>query len=975
MNYFSLVKRNKEEIMKTVEELAKSYVPLWRFEPGDRNDPGAALVEIFAEMFEGTIDRLNEAPERFYCEYLNILGVEDARPVAAEGLVQFNVAGAVTDTVRVPERSLVYIPDEDENIVYETCQPIDAYYNEIKAAYYLNSIENRIEKLDFNESENFFTKGDHENLQKHCFSITQNEIFALKGKAEFRLTLKAETDHIRNEVLSCLSDREHARWFYRTEDGEKLIDEISIGLGTLQMTKNAEDEIIADENGNYSLHCDLTGNWEDFHLEGLTVGGKSLKGLHADELYNGEFPIIMGKGGYCFGRIPAPLEEFYIKSDAAFNKKGAEVNLLFDLDIVTYTTFDDTTPQYTYGENIIDKNAAVAVRAEDVYINEIVWEYYNGIGWNYIEAKGTVNPFSGQNDGALAVRFTIPEDIEPTEVNAEEGFYIRARVVSLENGFSSRPRWLLPFVRNVTIDWNYSEDRIPQRFEMSNNAKTDIVEGWDGRSSVRLDVFSSLESVCPSVYLCFERPLKGLPFSMMFVLENNSVLLEQVRYEIWTGKRFETVHVIDDTNNLSHSGPVYCYFNIPSEEGEFFGQSGYWMKISAGRKPVKNERLCPKVEKILFNVSKIEQCRHAEEEIFSNDDYEKNKKITLLNKPILQIDVWVNETDRIKTEDVARIKREYPHRIREIEREDGGIDYWLRWHQVRKNDIIDSNNRVYWLDPYNGEITFGDGIYGMILPEGFENVRVEYVYGGGTSGNAERGVLKEFLIPVPRIESLTNITALTGGMGKGNRNRLLRYGKYRVRHHNRAVSIDDFDNLVYENFGNIAHVKSFDGLDAEGKKAAGHVTVVINGMLEGNERTEKELCSKVKHFLEKNCDCTLAGSGLLEVRTAIKIEIVADVSVAIINPDKAAETQEKVKETIRKLIDEKWRAREIGDQIRINEVYKALKAVRNIRSIRKIIFEGRWYENGKRMLAPVETNSQFPYATVKSGEHKVNIEL
>ena len=263
----------------------------------------------------------------------------------------------------------------------------------------------------------------------------------------------------------------------------------------------------------------------------------------------------------------------------------------------------------------------------------------------------------------------------------------------------------------------------------------------------------------------------------------------------------------------------------------------------------------------------------------------------------------------------------------------------------------------------------------MIVPEGFENIRVNYTYGGGAEGNAEKGALKQFLIPVPRVEDVINISALSGGMGKGEKDRLLKYGKYRIRHQNRAVAAEDFDHLIYENFGNIAHVKTFDGLDSEGKISAGHVTVVVEGMLDGNGRMDKELCSKVRRFLSKRCDCTLVAGGFLDVRTSTKIEISADITVRIANPDEAAATQQQIQNAMKNLIDQKWAEREIGDQIRLSEVYKALKGIRNIRAVQKIIFEGSWYENGKRMLAPIENDTKFPFATVKSGEHKINIEI
>lgn len=978
MNYFSLDDRKKEDILKEIKELAGSYVPEWRLEEKDREDPGAALVEIFSEMYEGMIDRLNDVPERFYYEYLNLLGVENSRPEAAEGLVQFNISDSVDDTVRVPENSLLYIApedDDDESVVYETCQSIDASSNAVKAAYYVNSVEGLIEKLDFNSVENFFMSGNHENLQRHFFSISQNDIFNLSGKAEIALRIIAETDYLRNEVSSHLTDKEHVRWFYMTEDGEKNIDDISKRTENIILKKNTDDRIIADEDGNYKIFCELNGKWEDFFLDGIRVSGSAVGAIHADELFYGEFPITRKKGGYCFGHAPAPYEEFYIKSDTAFNKKGSEVLVEFDMDIISYIGYDDSVPQYVYGDMIIDKNSAVALEAEDVYVSELVWEYYNGSGWNYIETKGNQNPFSGKNDGALAIRFIIPEDIESTDVNSREGYYIRARVVSVENANSTRPRWLLPFVKDVNIKWSCIEERVPEKFEMQNNAEKKTVTGWDGKSAVRLDIFSDIELLHPAVYICFEKKLMGMPFSVMFDLENNAILQEQVRYEVWTGKRFETVHVIDDTDNLEHSGPVYFYFNAETAEGDFFGENGYWLRVSAGQKPIRSKKFCPRVRGISVNVSRVVQRQHAEEEIFSNDEYIKNKKLKLLNAPVLDLEVWVNETDGIKTEIIKKLEKEYPDRIREEDDEDGVTNYWIKWKRIRESDSASENDRVYTVDPYNAEIRFGDGKYGMIVPEGFENIRVNYTYGGGIRGNADVGRLESFLIPVARVESVRNISSLSGGMGQGSMERVLKYGKYRISHQNRAVSVEDFDNIIYENFGSIAHVKTFDGMNADGEPEKGHVTVVISGMSGGSERTDKELCSKVKRFLNEHADCTLISAGNLEVRTASNIEIYADITVTIINPDEAASTQEKIKGTIKKLIEEKWAQREIGNQIKLSEVYKALKEIRNIKTVKKIIFEGSWYENGKRMLSPIENDAEFPYSTVRSGEHKVNIEI
>ncbi len=39
--------------------------------------------------------------------------------------------------------------------------------------------------------------------------------------------------------------------------------------------------------------------------------------------------------------------------------------------------------------------------------------------------------------------------VAPPTVNAETGYYIRARVANVENYLSTIPRWILPFVKGI----------------------------------------------------------------------------------------------------------------------------------------------------------------------------------------------------------------------------------------------------------------------------------------------------------------------------------------------------------------------------------------------------------------------------------------------------------------------------------------------------------------------------------------------
>ena len=88
MNRPLLDPRSPEAIREQVRALARSYTPEWRFE-GPENDPGAALAELFDEMYSQSVDRLNALPEKLYIEFLNTIGFQEPGPKSAGGTVRF----------------------------------------------------------------------------------------------------------------------------------------------------------------------------------------------------------------------------------------------------------------------------------------------------------------------------------------------------------------------------------------------------------------------------------------------------------------------------------------------------------------------------------------------------------------------------------------------------------------------------------------------------------------------------------------------------------------------------------------------------------------------------------------------------------------------------------------------------------------------------------------------------------------------
>ena len=959
--------RTKAELMEQFARLAAEYVPEWHY-TGDTSDPGGALAELFGEMFYQTVDRFNAVPDKLYTEFLNLLGVRAPAVTPAEGLVQFRVHEGVEDTVAVPVGSLLFAQDEaGDHIVYETERSIAATPARLEGVYYADGEAGLIQRLDLSRPQPFFAPVEGGNLQCHRFALGRDDVLSLKGPCEIEVRLLSHARTLEASIARRLADPAFARWSWRGAEGLVPFDGVRCDGDRLILTKRHPGEVPSDGESRPCLCCDMTAGTGSIEIDGVRLRSAPLEELAVDDLFHNSDPILPGEGGYCFGRRPAPYELFYVRSDSAFTKRGARVRLRLDIQPVVYTEVDGA-PQYQFGRFIIDKKDAVVIQPDDVFVREVAWEYYNGRGWASLTVEGNRNPFSGKEEGPLELRFTVPEDMAPTLVNAREGAYIRARVVEVENSLSMVPRWILPFVRGGTCGWQYDEGRPADWIRASNNAREQELADIGDVSQLRFEIYSDMAERQRAMYLCFDRPVQGVPVSVMFDVQGKFSPGGKILYEVWDGARFRPVRALDITDALARSGPVYLYLTEPPVEGEFFGQAGFWLRMTPTRRGAGGRQ--PVVSDIRLNVVGAIQRQRAPEQRFTTRGYEVGKTIRLVEAPVMWCDLWIEEAGTVTGAELERL----PPEDVKLSRDGGTVRSCLvRWHQVDALARGGPEDRIYELDSHTGLIRFGDGKAGKVPPAGFENIVVYSASGGGSRGNQPPGAVADFLVSVPRIASLENITPMGGGTDRMDTDRLEGLGNRRIRHRGRAVGLRDYEELVLEHFGQVAHVKCFSGMDGRGQPASGHLCVVVMGTGLDAERTEQSLCRRVYQFLAQRCDCAMVAAGRLHVRSAVETTINIDAQVSLRDLDQAAGTQQEILAVLDALIDGKWRRREIGRQIRLSELYGALKAVPNVAVVERVTVEGTWYEDGQLRVSPIESDTGMPFAVVRSGAHLVRI--
>jgi hypothetical protein len=143
---------------------------------------------------------------------------------------------------------------------------------------------------------------------------------------------------------------------------------------------------------------------------------------------------------------------------------------------------------------------------------------------------------------------------------------------------------------------------------------------------------------------------------------------------------------------------------------------------------------------------------------------------------------------------------------------------WVLWKRALDPGDESATARVYALDEANGEIRFGDGRHGAIPPVGRDSI-VAFTYQrteAGAAGsidapaNAIAARTKLNLVsPIDGVEAAFAADQAAGGAVPETAERVLRFGVARLRHRNRAVTADDFEDLVLQSSPDIVQARCF----------------------------------------------------------------------------------------------------------------------------------------------------------------------
>src|SRR5215469_6149309 len=92
--------RRFQQLVDEAKRYVQQRCPEWT----DHNvsDPGVTLIEVFAQMVDQLVYRLNRVPEKNYLAFLDLLGVRLFPPGAARADVTFRLSAPQPETVLLP---------------------------------------------------------------------------------------------------------------------------------------------------------------------------------------------------------------------------------------------------------------------------------------------------------------------------------------------------------------------------------------------------------------------------------------------------------------------------------------------------------------------------------------------------------------------------------------------------------------------------------------------------------------------------------------------------------------------------------------------------------------------------------------------------------------------------------------------------------------------------------------------------------
>ena len=621
-------------------------------------------------------------------------------------------------------------------------------------------------------------------------------------------------------------------------------------------------------------------------------------------------PLDLTKDFFPFGEKPRLSDTLYLAHQEVFARPGAMVTI----DI---TLSNPSQPQPTI------LSIPPVAPSRDL---EIIWEIWNGQRWSVL---GTGKPHASLFDPNIVVQepeqragefadgtygftrhgritFTLPAGVEPGDVNGERRYWVRARILRGNYGQEAHYRQVRdpetnnlsyelvpatfapPSVAAVALGYIY-EPHGPLAACLAYNDFTyvDHTAAAQQHDQTLFTPFTPTTDARPALCLGFDRPFANRTMTLYVGVkppryeaggetkrQAAAANLAQVTWEYSAGMGWKTLGARDEGAFVARG--LVRFVGPPDVTSRpEFGTQAYWLRAQWVSGIFAQS---PELHRVVTNTTWASQTSTIENENLGSSNGEPDQVFRTVSTPILlNPQIEVREPEQPSTaERVLIMQEEGDDAIHTVADASGRPkEIWVRWHQMSDFYGSGPRDRHYVLDHLTGQIYFGDGQHGMIPPQGRNNVRAAvYRTGGGTRGNRGAQTITQLKTTVPYIDGVTNYEAASGGAEAESLESVKERGPRALRHRDRAVTVQDFEDLAYSASSNVARARA---LAARDMNNAGQIGIIlVPHSTEAQPIPSLELIKRVEQYILARAAPTahLWLAGPEWVRVTITTEIV-----------------------------------------------------------------------------------------------------
>jgi uncharacterized phage protein gp47/JayE len=1031
--------RSLAELFAEILVRRPGYVPEWLPLDGAAGD---GLAWIFARFLQVTVQRLNQAPDKNRLAFFDLLGIEQTPAQSARAPIVFQLTQSAADS-HAPAATQVAAPPPPgsaNQIVFETEQAVGVASATL--AQVVSLWAGADEYLDHTAA---LTAGQAITLfdplamqpTPHHIYIAHNTLLALTGSVEVDVAF--ELTQPGSQVLQINWEY----WDGQVWRGFKGMNPACAGIsepkldGTAGFTRSGTFQLETDcamaaqtsVNGikAFWIRGELTEplppdpavtlpqatlvrltsviqNQLTLQTSGLATGGV----LPDTALANGT-KLDLSATFYPLGQQPQPGSALYFSSDEVFGKPKANVQIAF---------VRAETPQDKLGATVTSTNNAGAVSSTDAprLDHEVAWEYWNGTDWAPLDiatntgaADFTASPADLNDTGQIS--FTVPDHMERTKVNGQDGYWIRVRLVSGGYGFSAtvqvasantsftyvvaQPPALTAF--RMGYVWNNGPFPAEHVITYNDFQFADVTEKtlWPGNG---FSIFTPVSDISPAVYLGFDKqlPVDDLGYYFDFTEDPADELGPALVWEYWNGGAWVAFAVGDETQNLRLPGIVSFIGADDSQTLARFNAPRYWIRA---RLKEDGPPGSPTLNHIFANAVWASQRRTVTDAALGTGSGQENQVLVFTQIPVL-------EGERIEVQEVAGLRANVEWRIvaaeitgdpnavavleQQLAQEGSATDFvygdirlvrdrtkavsevWVRWYAQTNFYSAGPQDRVYVINRALGQVQFGDGVNGRILPAGALVEATFFQTGGGAAGNVAAGAITQMLGSVAGVQGAANPEPAEGGSDGETLGAYSLRAPFTLRTRGRALSASDYETMAREASSAVGAAHALPAHDTSGRPRPGWVTLhIIPRSTDAQPRPSFGLREEVRRYIADRAPASVAALNQLNVIGPNYQPVDVRVTVAPFDPSEAGDLEQAVKTKLESFLHplfggpdgEGWPP---GRSVYLSDVARALTGIPDLDYVEELAL----YKNGALEQGVVTIG---PDQMVAAGQIRVNV--